>query len=112
MVTIPPFVAPENAAAHPASGFCIRGQMFVGADDIRGDVGLRRGVHRLEKSFAENTVINYRPIDKPTEARRTVNLPAPFRGPGWSEKNEMLKTKERFGLAVAFLLFQERAQRK
>src|ERR1051326_2017516 len=57
------------------------------AAQVHRNVRLRRRVHRLEKSFAENTVINNRPIDEPTETRRAVNLAAPFCGAGRSEEN-------------------------
>src|SRR5438552_7119800 len=82
------------------------------AAEIRGQIRLRRGVHRLEKSFPENAMINDRAIDEPTESRRAVNLTAPFRGPGRAEENEVFETKKRFGFAVTFLLLQKRAQGK
>ena len=80
------------------------------AAEVSGDFRLRRGINRLEKSFAENPVVNDRPVDEPTETRRAVNLPAPFRGAGGAEKNQVLEAEERFGLAVTFLLFAKRAQ--
>ena len=55
-------------------------------------------------------MINHRPVDEPTEARRAVNLAAPLRGSGRPEKNQMFEAKKRFGLAVAFLLFQKSAE--
>src|SRR5207237_6654561 len=82
------------------------------AAEIRGQIRLGRGVHRLEKSFPENAMINDRAIDEPTESRRAVNLTAPFRGPGRAEENEVFETKKRFGFAVTFLLLQKRAQGK
>src|SRR5581483_7595201 len=86
-----------------------QGEPFDAAQ-IGGDLRLRPRINRLEKSFAENSVINHGPSQKPTEARLAVNLAAPFRGAGRPEKNEMFETQKRFGLAVAFLLPNERAQ--
>src|SRR5205823_4411680 len=80
--------------------------------EIGGDVRLRSGVHRLEKSFTENTVIDDRPINEPTEPRCAINLTTPFRSPGRPEKNQMFEAKERFSFAIAFLLFQKCAQSK
>src|SRR5437764_3045709 len=80
------------------------------AAEIRGHIGLRARVDRLEKSVCENSVINYRAIDEPAEAWRAVNLSSPLRCSGWSEKNEMFKAQERFGFAVTLLLFAERTQ--
>src|SRR5207244_10728363 len=54
------------------------------AAEIRGDIGLRSGINGLEKSVCENSVINYRAIDEPAEARRAVNLSAPLRRSCWS----------------------------
>src|SRR5205823_4085846 len=82
------------------------------AAEIRGNVRLRRRIHRLEKSFAENAVVNYRSIDEPAEARRAVDLSAPFRGAGWAEKNQMFEPQQRFSFAVTFLLFQKRPERE
>src|SRR5712664_37694 len=78
--------------------------------EISGEIRLRWGIHRLEKSFAENAMVNDGAIDEPTEPGRSVNLTAPFRGPGRAEKNQVFETKKRFGFAVTFLLFQKRAQ--
>ena len=64
------------------------------AAQIRGHVRLRRGIDRLEKSFAENSVINDRPIEKPTEPRRAVNLTAPFRRAGRAEEDQMLEAQQ------------------
>ena len=64
------------------------------AAEIGGDVGLRRRVHRLEKSFAENAVINYRTIDEPTEPRRAVDLAAPFSSSGRTEEDQVFETQE------------------
>ena len=80
--------------------------------EISGDFRLRRGIDRLEKSFAENAVINYRPIDEPTEARRAVDLSAPFRRAGRAEENQMLETQHRFRFAVTFLLFAKGVERE
>src|SRR5205085_3928708 len=63
------------------------------AAEIGGHIRLRRGIHRLEKSFAENAVINNWAINKPTEARCAVNLTAPFRGPGRAEENQMFESE-------------------
>src|SRR5207244_3204375 len=73
---------------------------------------LRGGIDRLEKSVCENSMINNRATKEPTETRRAVNLPAPFRSSGWPEKYEMLETQQRFRFAVTFLLFAKRAQGK
>src|SRR2546421_175397 len=80
--------------------------------EIGGDVRLRSGVHRLEKTFTENTVIDDRPINEPTESRCAINLTAPFRSPGRPEKNQVLEAKERFGFAITLLLLQKCAQSK
>jgi hypothetical protein len=61
----------------------------------------------LKKSFAENSVIDHRPVHEPAEARRPVDLTAPFRGPGWTEEDQMLETQQRLGFAVTILLFQK-----
>src|SRR5438034_4856442 len=71
---------------------------------------LRSGVDRLEESICENSMINDRAIDEPTETWRAVNLSAPFCSSGWPEKDEMLKTQQRFCFAITFLLFAKRAQ--
>src|SRR5438132_228748 len=73
---------------------------------------LRSGIDRLEKSVCEHSMINNRATKEPTESRRAVNLPAPFRSSGWPEKYEMLETQQRFGFAITFLLFAKRAQGK
>src|SRR6202040_2447809 len=80
------------------------------AAEVSGQIRLRRGIHRLEKSFAENAMINNRAINKPAEPWRAVNLAAPFRSPGRTEKKQMFETEQRFGFAVTFLLFQKCAQ--
>ena len=61
------------------------------AAEIGGDLRLRSGINGLEKSVCENSMINYRAIDEPAEARRAVNLSSPLRRSGWSEKNEMFE---------------------
>ena len=60
---------------------------------LRGDVRLRRGINGLEEAFTEDSVINDRPVNEPTEARRAVNLPAPFSRARRPEKNQMLETQ-------------------
>src|SRR5438045_5775382 len=80
--------------------------------EISCHLRLRSGIDRLEESICENSVINNRTTKKPTETRRAVNLPAPFRCSGWPEKYEMLETQQRFGFAITFLLFVKRAQSK
>ena len=80
------------------------------AAEVSGDIRLGRRINRLEKSFAENPVVNNRPVDEPTETRRAVNLAAPFRGASGAEENQMLEAEERLGLAVPFLLFAKCAQ--
>src|SRR3984893_1576377 len=77
---------------------------------IDGHVRLRSGIDRLKKTVAENSVINNRPINEPTEAGRSINLAAPFRRAGWAEENQMFEAQQRFRFAVAVLLFQESAQ--
>src|SRR5437773_8300647 len=57
-------------------------------------------------------MINDRPVEKPAEARRAVNLPAPFGRSGGTEEHEMFEPKQRFGFAVTLLLFQERFERE
>src|SRR2546430_4007622 len=79
---------------------------------ISGHVGLRSGIHRLEKTLAKNSVIDDRPLDEPAKSRSAINLSAPFRGPGRSEENQMLEAQKRLGFAVTFLLFQKRAERE
>src|SRR6476469_3807803 len=64
------------------------------AAKIRGHVGLRTWINGLEKSVCENSMINYRTIDEPAEARRAVNLSSPLSRSGWSEKNEMFEAQE------------------
>ena len=61
------------------------------AAEVRGDFRLRRGIDGLEKSFAEDAVIDDRPVDEPTEARRSVNLTRHFAVPVWAEENKILK---------------------
>src|SRR5205085_6994242 len=80
------------------------------AAQVARHIRLRRRINRLEKSLAENPVVNNWPVDEPAETRRAVDLPAPFRRAGRPEKNQMLEAKKRFCLAVAFLLFAKRAQ--
>src|SRR5947209_9890511 len=82
------------------------------AAEIGSDVGLRRGIHRLKKSFAENSVVDHRPIDKPAETGGTVDLTAPFRRPGGAKENQMFETKERLGFPITLLLFQKRVERE
>src|SRR5438874_1595285 len=82
------------------------------AAEITGHFRLRSGIDRLEESVCENSMINNWTIDEPTETRRAVNLPPPFRSSGRPEKNEMFETQQRFGFAIAFLLFPKRAQSK
>jgi len=82
------------------------------AAQVSRDFRLGRGIDRLEKPVAEKAVINDRAIDEPAEARRPVNLAAPFRRAGRSEKNQMFETEQRFGFSVAFLLFSESAERE
>src|SRR5262245_22537143 len=76
------------------------------AAQVGGDFRLWPGINRLEKSFAENPMIDHRPIKEPAKASRIrgINLPAPFCRAGRSEKNQMLKTQQRLGFAVAILL--------
>src|SRR5438270_8295886 len=58
MVTVTAFVAPENSAPQSVSGFCIRRQMFVGANNAAwrpfemepGEVSRKSAHERLEKS--------------------------------------------------------------
>ena len=80
------------------------------AAEVGGDFRLRSGIDRLEKSFAENAVVNDRPVDEPAEARRPVNLAAPFRRAGRTEEDQVLESEERFGFAITFLLFAESAE--
>ena len=79
------------------------------AAEVVRDFRLRRRVDRLEEAFAENSVIDDRPVDEPAEARRAINLSAPFRRAGWPEENEVLETEHRFRFAIAGLLFAKRA---
>src|SRR6266513_1712782 len=78
--------------------------------EVGGQIRLRRRIHRLEKSFAKNAMINDRAINEPTEPRGAVNLTAPFRSPGRTKENQVFESEERFGFAVTFLLFQKRAK--
>src|SRR5437588_11490191 len=80
------------------------------AAQVARHIRLRRGINRLEQSFAENAVVNNRRVNEPAETRGAVDLPAPFRRAGRTEKNQMFEAKKRFRLAVAFLLFAKRAQ--
>src|SRR5438067_1707537 len=64
------------------------------AAQIRRDIGLRGGVHRLEKSLAENSMVNNRAINKPAKPWRAVDLAAPFRGSGWAEEDQVFETQE------------------
>jgi hypothetical protein len=59
----------------------------------------------LKKSFAENSMIDHRPVNKPTEARRAIDLAAPLRSASRTKKNQMLESEQRFRFAVAILLF-------
>src|SRR6266852_52864 len=80
------------------------------AAQISGQIRLRRGIHRLEKSFAENAMINDGAIDEPTESWRTVNLTAPFRSSGRAEENQVFEFMKRSATTVTLLLFQKRAE--
>src|SRR6266852_4996123 len=80
------------------------------AAQISGQIRLRRGIHRLEKSFAENAIINDGAIDEPTESLRTVNLTAPFRSSGRAEENQVFEFMKRSATTVTLLLFQKRAE--
>src|SRR5205085_9191816 len=82
------------------------------AAEISGQIRLGWGIHRLEKAFAKNAVINDRAINEPTEPRGAVNLTTPFRGPGRAEENQMFESEKRFGFAVTFLLFQKPPKRE
>src|SRR5262249_21323289 len=64
------------------------------ATQIRSEVRLRRRVHGLKKSFAKDAVIKTRPIHKPTETRRAIDLAAPFRRPSGPKENQVLETQE------------------
>ncbi len=77
---------------------------------ITGHFRLRRWINRLKKTFAENSMIDDRPIDEPTEARRSINLAAPLRCAGWAEENQMFESEERFCFAITVLLSQKGAQ--
>ena len=57
------------------------------AAEVSGDLRLRRRINRLKKSFAENSVIDNRPINKPTKTWCSIDLTAPFRSPSWAEKD-------------------------
>ena len=57
-------------------------------------------------------MINNGPVNEPTKARRSINLAAPFRGAGWTEKDQMFKAEQRLRFAVSVLLFQKRPQRE
>src|SRR5581483_1512413 len=61
---------------------------------VGSHVRLGRGINRLEKTFAENSVINHRPVHEPAESRCPVYLPAPFRRACWSEKDQMFKAQQ------------------
>src|SRR5205085_2632983 len=45
-----------------------------------------------------------------TSRIRGINLAAPFRAAGRAEEDQVLEAEERFGFAVAFLLFPKRTQ--
>ncbi len=79
---------------------------------VRGYVRLRRGINRLKKSFPKNSVVNHRAVNKPTEARRPVDLAPPFRGASRAKENQMFEAQQRFRFAVTILLFQESAKSK
>src|SRR5207244_12012481 len=49
------------------------------AAQISGQIRLRRGIHRLEKSFAESAMINDSASDEPTESSSAANLTAACR---------------------------------
>src|SRR5438105_2826167 len=72
---------------------------------INGHVRLRCGIDRLKKTVAENSMINHRAVDEPTEARRSINLAAPFRCSGRAEEDQMFEAQQRFRFAIAVLLF-------
>src|SRR6266567_8766156 len=57
------------------------------AAEISGDFRLRCRINRLKKSFAENSVIDNRPIHEPAETWRSIDLTTPFRSPSWAEKD-------------------------
>src|ERR1700730_4558810 len=96
----------KNAKTEKKNGQC---EPFDTAE-IGCDFRLRGRVDRLKKSFAENSVIDDRPINEPTEARRAVDLAAPFGRAGRAKEDQVLETQERFGFAVTFLLLKKRAQ--
>src|SRR5579864_1178620 len=93
----------KNSQAEKKKGQC---EPFDTAE-IGRDLRLRRCVHRLKKSFAENSVINHRPIDEPAEAWCAVNLAAPFRSAGRAEENQVFETQKRLGFAITLLLLQK-----
>ena len=72
--------------------------------EVSGDFRLRPGINRLKESFAENSMIDHRPVDEPAKARRPVDLTAPFRGAGRTKKNQVFETKQRLGFAIPILL--------
>ena len=57
-------------------------------------------------------MINDRPIDEPAEARRAIDLSAPFRGSRRSKEDQVFETEHRFRFSVSFLLFPECFDRK
>ncbi len=82
------------------------------AAEVVRDLRLRRWVDRLEETLSENSVVDDRLVDEPTEARRAVDLPAPFRSAGRAEENQVLESEHRFGFAITGLLSAKRAQGK
>src|SRR5205823_3358922 len=54
------------------------------AAEVSGALRLRRRINRLKKSFAENSVIDNRPINNPTQTWCSIDLTSPFRSPSWA----------------------------
>ena len=57
-------------------------------------------------------MVNHRAVHKPTEARRSVDLAAPFRSASRAKENQMFEAQQRFRFTVAILLFQESGKGK
>src|SRR6266404_3342600 len=63
------------------------------AAQVNGDFRLWCRINRLKKTLAKYSMINNGPVNEPTKTRRSINLAAPFRGAGWTEKDQMFKAE-------------------
>src|SRR5216110_3185464 len=77
------------------------------AAEVSGDFRLRCRINRLKKSFAENSVIDNRPIHEPAETWRSIDLTTPFRSPSRAESNDatsLLKSPAKIDIVAGLVV--------